>query len=138
MVDQNGHLPLHNACSRSGDSVDMLYTFDIIRFLVEQYRAGIRVRGKDGCLPLHCAVSKPEVKIVQFLIDSYPDAVHVADDDGMLPLHHACIKKFSSIDRERIVELLIREYKGDSSNHSGISVEDTRGLTPLHHIAMCE
>jgi len=119
--DDNGMLPLHQACKNG-------YSLYLIHLLIQACPESSTVPDNDGKTPfqyfnetashmdergmtlLHrqaahskglCAGGLP------FLFDAYPEAIRLQDKSGLLPIHHACFNKMSSLDT---LMLLLKLY----------------------------
>lgn len=118
-MDSSGDLPLHDACSRTFASLD------VIKFLVERHPASVHVKGRCDRVPFHWAVMEAPVDVSEFLISVAPDEVSAVDSFGKLPIHLA----FGRRCRREVVQLLIDRHGG---SHSGLDVVDNEGRTVLH------
>lgn len=130
LPNSRGWLPLHSACVRPYDS-----SLEVVRFMFEQCPVAIRIRDREGDLPLHLAVSIAPFHVVQFLVEKYPEAVMEKGSDGWLPLHDAA-ERFdddgSEFEKLLIVKLLIDRYNGPADHCNGLKVLDASGNLPLH------
>jgi len=90
--DGSGDLPIHTAAS--GQS------FDFCKVLIDLYPESLKVEGSDGYLPVHFAVSKPD--ILQYMLCLYPETINARDNAGRLLIHKAAQRG-----RVDLVELLL-------------------------------
>jgi len=110
--DGSGDLPIHTAAS--GQS------FDFCKVLIDLYPESLKVEGRDGYLPVHYAVSKPDT--IQYLLEICPETINARDNAGRLPIHIAAEGK-----RADIVELLL--------NHDP-SAASTRTSNPSNNLPL--
>ena len=98
---------------------------EIIRILIEQYRADINVRDKHSWTPLHWAASRnSNVGIVRILVEQQETDVNARNKDGYTPLHFAV-----SYTHDEEVFMCLVNAEAD------VNAQGTDGCTPLHHAA---
>jgi ankyrin repeat protein len=107
-VDNDGGLPLHNACVGMGSPVE------IVAYLVDQAPQLVRVRRtKDGSLPIHLAVhsmfytpNEENFFTIRILVQAWPESLRETESGGLLPVHYAA--KRASLP---LVRLLVDEWQ---------------------------
>jgi ankyrin repeat protein len=64
---------------------------EVVQYLVEQFPLSVKVKSKDGRLPLHgaCQNDEASLEMVTYLVDRHPDATEVKDANGHTPLQLA-------------------------------------------------
>jgi hypothetical protein len=76
VADLEGGLPIHHASTFNSN-------VEVVRFLHNQYPAGVRVVQSNGLTPLHLAASQnSHYDVLKYLIEIDPDAVYRRDSAG--------------------------------------------------------
>jgi len=78
--------------------------FQVVQYMLEQYRDAIRTRNAQGFLPLHYAASTT-LEATKFLVEQFPASVRQACHSGRLPFQFAVLN--GSIE---VVEYLYEQY----------------------------
>ena len=121
-VDNNGALPLHNACRRRCAHID------VIEFLITQDPRTVYRRDSQGNLPFHtlCASKQlSEDRILELLnvfLVGHPNLAATADGMGALPLHIACRTWNESTD---VIQFLV------DKNPDAVYQNDDEGNLPF-------
>mmetsp|Transcript_15285 Transcript_15285/g.34435 ORF Transcript_15285/g.34435 Transcript_15285/m.34435 type:complete len:761 (-) Transcript_15285:22-2304(-) len=89
--NDEGRLPLHEFLSRDLFANDADTFLEIVKFLVTQFPASLKLADHDGMLPLHhaCKNNCPSC-IVKFLVGAYEEGIKVDSPKYGLPLHCVC------------------------------------------------
>jgi hypothetical protein len=78
------------------DTSAMPSDMELIRLLLDQYPASIRLRdSQSGSLPIHLILrhNPRAIDAIELFLDLYPRSVTMPDGDGRLPIHLAMIQK---------------------------------------------
>ncbi len=78
-----GESIIHLACRRGSS--------ELVKFLVNEGGASLRVSDDFGRTPLHdaCWKKEPEFELIDFILDSQPELLLIADKRGHLPIDYA-------------------------------------------------
>lgn len=77
----SGTTCLHLAISKNN--------YDIVKELIETYKANCRIKDKKGYTPLHRAASIGSIPIIKLLVEKGKININAQDNDGWTSLHHA-------------------------------------------------
>ncbi|CAH8624699.1 unnamed protein product [Heterobilharzia americana] len=115
---RSGYTPLHLA-SQDGQ-------MEIIKHLVEEYKAEVNCAAKDGLTPLHLAVQEDKVNAVEYLLNTGASVYSKTLEAGFTPLHSAAYRGQLASARLLLARIPRNELSLmiDSRTHSG--------STPLH------
>lgn len=80
LATNNGTTAIHLATSKNH--------YDLVKLLLENYKASARVKDKKGVTPLHRAAAIGSQPLVKTLVGAKAN-VNAKDNDGWTPLHHA-------------------------------------------------
>lgn len=117
----SGNLPLHYAVANQASEA-------VVKTLLEVHPDGAKVKGYNGCLPLHYAAAiraSSSEAVARSLLTAHPEGAKERDDDGCLPLHYAAWKEAS----EAVVRALLEAHP------DGAKEKDGGGWLPLHYAA---
>jgi ankyrin repeat protein len=118
--DHEGRLPLHTVLREEGSAWPRL-----VRLLAEGWTGALRVRAREGQLPMHLAASLDMPDNVRTLGALWPGALRIRDGQGRLPLHRAV----SVSSHAPLLRQLVRNFPGS------LGVRDDDGCLPLHTAA---
>lgn len=100
-------------------------SYAFVKTLIEASPCMLKIKSKNGYLPIHCAVSDPEIvpAVIKLIGNSYPNGLlHPTDDaDGNLPIHIA-VRNGASLDNIRNLLLC---------NTSAAAVKNNHGQFPI-------
>ena len=105
----------------------MLRSSQTLKWLLEAYSDGTKVKDKDGNIPLHFLCNNPNVTadMLKCVIEAYSDGAKVKDKDGNIPLHILCKNPNVTAD---MLKWLLEAYS------DGAKVKDKDGNIPLHFL----
>lgn len=119
--DESGRLPLHDACTWSGEALP-----ELVQILVDRCPRAVRLRDRNGNTPLHLAVQELEheelLPVVNILLDAWHAGTGARDATGRLPLHCAVDRTYDRLD---LIQLLVERCP------QSIHVPDAQGRIPL-------
>jgi ankyrin repeat protein len=95
----------------------------VVEAIVSRRPSLVRVRDKDGWLPIHHAASLGEFKSAHFLLEQWPGSVKEMNKNGSLPVHIALAK---STPAWPVVRLLVKLWS------ESLQVKNSKGFLPLH------
>lgn len=89
---------------------------------------GVRVRSRQGHLPLHLALAQPLLlhEAVRMLIEAYPAGAAVENESGLIPLFLLCMREDSTEELGELCRLLCRAHP------EGPAARNRTGSHPLH------
>jgi hypothetical protein len=118
---------------------------DVVKFLVEQWPEGVRVRDEESATTLHFAAASGNVDVLKFLMEQWPEGMMERDAAMRTPLHHAIFFPFAGRRTEMVRFLLdgwpemIREKHGVGNTHLHFLCNmDTWAMTEEQIKAMIE
>eukprot|EP00587_Corethron_hystrix_P001456 CAMPEP_0113319642 /NCGR_PEP_ID=MMETSP0010_2-20120614/13761_1 /TAXON_ID=216773 ORGANISM="Corethron hystrix, Strain 308" /NCGR_SAMPLE_ID=MMETSP0010_2 /ASSEMBLY_ACC=CAM_ASM_000155 /LENGTH=1280 /DNA_ID=CAMNT_0000177249 /DNA_START=110 /DNA_END=3953 /DNA_ORIENTATION=+ /assembly_acc=CAM_ASM_000155 len=119
-ADTDGNLPLHIAASNASNT-------NILRLILNLFRAGAAIKNNNDDLPLHLAAScaSDSEESVQLLLDAYADAIHIQNNRGQIPLHLVSSNERSSFASFHAILDVHKKSRADAP------VLDKNGDSPL-------
>ena len=119
--DNDGHIPLHYACSRQAP-------LPIVEYLLRRYPHGLQVGNKYQAFPLHYACDRgAPLEVIQLLVNAYPQALDQKALFGNLPIHLLVANEASTLEA---IQFLVDQYP------QGLRVANHDGMLPLQHCWM--
>jgi ankyrin repeat protein len=103
----------------------------VLSLFLSKDSSGLKALKKDGCLPIHMAVSYSCLKVVKFLHKAWPESISMVDGNGRSLLHAAVIDENS----DTPVLIAKMQYICDQCP-ALIHLEDSVGDTALHDAFM--